>query len=503
MVKSNGGIIGPDNVTTGGFSGVASGVFKLGEVTDLIRESKWPEVSPFTNTVPNSCRFNIASSDNLTRTSDSGNKKTFTMSFWVKRSTFGTDQVLTNITAPSGAQGRVFFEGNTEQLEFHDVSSGGSYEIRYITNRLFRDVSAWYNIVIAVDTTDGTAGDRVKIYVNGVQETSFATATQPSSGLVTSFNSGGVMEIGSQQVPAEFFGGYMSEVINVDGSQLAPTSFGEFNSGSGIWIPKTITGLTFGANGYYLKFTNASALGEDFSGNDNDFTVNNLTSLDQSTDSPSNNFCTIINASSASKAYTLLEGNLKVTASANNWYGVPRGSIGVSSGKWYYEIKVTDENDNFMVGYMSASNLADVGDRQTNGFPKLNGFQSSGYVKRQDDTEVNISGSFQWNDGDIAQIALDMDNKKLWIGKNGSYYNSGNPATGSNETIGSSYFTAGEAYLPALIFFETNDGSFNFGSPPYAISSGNTDGNGFGNFEYALPSGYLSLNTKNLAAVLG
>ena len=167
---------------------------------------------------------------------------------------------------------------------------------------------------------------------------------------------------------------------------------------------------------------------------------------------------------------------------------------------------ISSKWQNFTTSYLekkSALNKNRLNKKNLYIFPNLNGFQSSGYVKRQDDTEVNISGSFQWNDGDIAQIALDMDNKKLWIGKNGSYYNSGNPATGSNETIGSSYFTAGEAYLPALIFFETNDGSFNFGSPPYAISSGNTDGNGFGNFEYALPSGYLSLNTKTLAAVLG
>ena len=149
---------------------------------------------------------------------------------------------------------------------------------------------------------------------------------------------------------------------------------------------------------------------------------------------------------------------------------------------------------------MSASNLADVGDRQVNGFEKVNGLQSSGYIKRQDSSEANIG--YTWSDGEIAQIALDMDNKKLWIGKNNGYYNSGNPSTGSNETIGSSYFTAGEAYLPIITFNGTNDVSFNFGSPPYAISSGNADANGFGNFEYTVPTGYLSLNTINLAAVL-
>jgi hypothetical protein len=290
----------------------------------------------------------------------------------------------------------------------------------------------------------------------------------------------------------------MSEIYMIDGQALDPTDFGEFDSATGIWTPIAYTG-TYGTNGFYLEFKDSSALGDDTSGNGNDFTVNNLTSIDQTTDTPTNNFATLINASSASKTYTLSEGNLKVTSSTSNWFGVPRGSIGVSSGKWYFEVKVTDAGDNFMVGYMSATNLADVGDRAVNGFPKINGFQSSGYIKRQDNTDVDISGSIQWDNGDIGQIALDMDNKKLWVGKNGSYYNSGNPATGSNETIGSSYFTANEAYLPALVFFGTNDGSFNFGNPPFTISSGNADGAGFGNFEYAVPSGYFALCTKNLA----
>ena len=449
--------------------------------------------------VANSLRFNSGSSDHLNRTTSSGNRLKWTWSAWLKKTKNGADEDLFSGYHNSSNFTRIQI-GDTGVINFINKTSG-SQNGKIETNRIFRDTSAWYHFVIVWDSGNATAANRMRVYVNGVEETSFQSDTQPSQDQVSHVNQDSKTNyVGTFDGSGTFFNGYMAEVVLVDGQALDPTSFGEFDSDSPtIWKPKNVSGLTFGTNGFHLDFENSSSLGADVSGNSNNFTVNNLTSIDQSTDTCTNNGCTIINASSASKAYTLSEGNLKVTASASNWYGVPRGSIGVSSGKWYYEVKVTDENNNFMAGYMSASNLADVGDRQANGFEKLNGFQSSGYVKRQDSTEVDISGSFQWNDGDIAQIALDMDNKKLWIGKAGSYYNSGNPASGSNETIGSSYFTAGESYLPAFTCNGTNDASFNFGSPPYSESGGNSDANGYGNFNQAVPSGYYSINTKNLA----
>ena len=461
--------------------------------------------------VANSLRFDDGDSayleKNFSTTQDSRRK--FTFSAWVKRGNLTTS---TNIWGSSEGSGEGYnslkFENHKLQYLSGNTSNSGT-QVNLETNRLFRDVSAWYHIVLAVDTSQGTDSNRIKFYVNGSQETSFNTSTYPSQNTDLLTSTTPQQTIGMRDLRgtnAQFFDGYMCEVVFIDNQQLTPTSFGEFDSDSpNIWKPKSVSGLTFGTGGYYLEFKqsgtsqNSSGLGADTSGNDQHFAISGLASTDQSTDTCTNNGCTIINTSTASKAYTLSEGNLKVTASASNWYGVPRGSIGVSSGKWYFEVKVTDENDNFVVGYMSATNLADVGDRATNGYPKLNGFQSSGYIKRQDGTEVNVSSSFQWYDGDIAQIALDMDNKKLWIGKAGSYYNSGNPAAGSNETIGSSYFTAGEAYLPAITFYGTNDGSFNFGSPPYSESGGNSDANGYGNFNQSVPSGYYALNSKNLA----
>ena len=466
--------------------------------------------------VANSLRFNRGSEDYLDRTpSSAGNQKKFTFSTWIKRSTIGAgsgpEEFIMYGRPGSNTDTRLYFTGdgnaNDDRLYFQSTTSNTSHTSLQ-TNRKFRDTSAWYNIVISANTEDGNgSSSTIKIFVNGVQETSFATENYGSQNSLFYWTDDALTTIGRRsENNGQHFHGYIAETVLIDGQALDADSFGEFNSDSPtIWQPKDVSGLTFGTTGFYLEFKqsgtsqNSSGMGADTSGNDNHFTVNNLTAVDQSTDTCTNNFATIINASAATKTYTLSEGNLKITASSNSWHGVPRGSIGVSSGKWYYEVKVTDENNNFMAGYMSADNLAEVGDVATNGFSKLNGFQSSGYIKRQDGSEGNISGSFQWNDGDIAQIALDMDNKKLWIGKAGSYYNSGDPAAGSNETIGSSYFTAGGTYLPALIFYGTNDGSFNFGSPPYSESGGNSDANGYGNFNQAVPSGFYALNTKNLA----
>ena len=424
--------------------------------------------------VANSLRFNDGSSDYLTRTFGNGNRKTFTFSTWIKRSKLGGDQELIGRADGTDAGSNELFILGDGRLGF---GRWNDYILR--TEKKLRDVSAWYHIVLRVDSTLATADDRTRIYINGVQETNFEARNNMALNYDFVINSnvahliGGIDYSGTIQ---RFFNGYMAEVCFIDGQSLDATSFGEFDSDSpNIWKPIDVSGLTFGTNGFHLDFENASSLGADVSGNSNNFTVNNLTSIDQSTDTCTNNGCTLVNASSASATYTLSEGNLKVEKSASNWYGSPRANMGVRNGKWYYECKVVNKANGFMIGYMSASNLADVGDRATNNFPKLNGFQASGYIKRQDNTEVNISSSFTWANGDIAQIALDMDNKKLWVGKNGSYYNNGNPASG------------------------TNEGQFNFGSPPYSISSGNADANGHGNFEYAVPSGYFALNTKKLA----
>ena len=506
MIKSNGGIIGPDNVTTGGAFGTASGVFKLGEATDLINESKWPTAGPQGFQVANSARFNSGSSDRLIRTQTAGNRRTFTISWWMKRSglTAGTQVIGSDPDGSAGNNFAILDLKNTDALDFSGYESGHTF--RLITNRLFRDVSAWMHIVFAVDTTQGTAANRMKIYVNGVQETSFSTENYPSQNYETKFNeNSNVITVGGRS--GSYFNGYMAEVCMIDGQALAPTSFGEFNSQTGIWVPKSVTGLTFGTNGFYQNYSNSGALGEDFSGEDNDFTVNNLTSLDQSTDTCSTNFATLNPLFPAGGTLTFSEGNTSISAPNDGNWKTTLSTISSQNGKWYMEFK---SGGNYVMAGVCDFNVTSRGIDGDNfatkttisayGYGYYNG---DGSVRYEGGTEISNYGA-TYGDGDIIGIALDCDNDKLYFSKNGVFQNSGDPTSGSTGTGAVSLnSTAGRSWGFAFSIYQTNNRFANFGSPSFAISSGNADQNGFGNFEYAPPAGYLSLNTKNLAAVLG
>ena len=509
MIKSNGGIIGPDNVTTGGAFGSASGVFKLGEVTNLIKDSKWPTAGPQGYQVANSCRFNSGSSDTLNRNpSGASNRKTYTISFWVKRAKIGSRQSIFNNTDGSGQDGVYFDFQADDTFLFNDYGTGAYLTPRFETTQVFRDTSAWYHIVYAVDTTQGTESNRVKIYVNGNQVTNFDVANYPSLNQDTLWNRTDMIYIGTYTAGGNYLGAYLSEVINIDGLQLDPTSFGEFNSQTGIWVPKSVTGLTFGTNGFYLPFTNASALGEDFSGEDNDFTVNNLTSLDQSTDTCSTNFATLMHPGydDAGNVWQniLSEGNL-FGASTSGGYSNYIGTIGLSTGKWYWETKVTlsaATNANSGTGIKSAEYT------QRSAWQSGSGsyyFSTTGDIGNA--TTPGTSYGSAISSGNIVGVAYDATNGVIWFSINGTWQNSATISEIEAGTTTNAAFSsiASGTYLPFgtdATGSRTFDYGFNFGSPFYAISSGNTDGNGFGNFEYSVPSGYLSINTKNLAAVL-
>ena len=508
MIKSNGGIIGPDNVTTGGAFGTASGVFKLSEVTNLIKESKWPTEGPPT-TVSNSARFNDGSSDNLSRTQESSaNSQIFTYSTWVKRSGItGAKQEMASGGSASTDFDMFYFD-TSERLSYYSKTSG-SENLDLATTKVFRDLSAWYHIVLAVDTTQGTASNRVKLYVNGVLETAYAVGTYPSVNTNLFLNKASQSQrIGRQAYSAiDFFDGYMAETVMIDGSQLAPTSFGEENSQTGIWVPKSVTGLTFGTNGFYQNYSNSGALGEDFSGNDNDFTVNNLTSLDQSIDTPNNNFATINPLDvSLPSTFVLSEGNLDahLNGYSSNIYPRAFSNFQVTAGKWYVECKITEEDDSGMVGITSRSAVSGT---------DYMGLSAYDYRYYHDGTKMNNNSSSSygttWDGGDTIGIALDMDNLAVYFSLNGTFQASGDPTSGSSRTNAAFNLTAvastpNGAYKVGIGTQGDGNGTrgqWNFGSPPYAISSGNADGNGFGNFEYAVPSGYLSLCTNNLNSI--
>jgi hypothetical protein len=465
--------------------------------------------------VANSLRFDSGSSDNLSRTKGtSDSTKIGTYSWWIKNSKFTGQHLIDNGSAFNDSAS-VYIDSNSCLQVFAKI--GGTTKININTDRVFRDPSAWVNIVVAIDTTQGTASNRVKIYVNGTQETSFTTATYPDQNDEPRFfTSSDIEKISATTYETGgFFSGYMCEVVKVDGSQLDATSFGEFDSDSPtIWKPIDVSGLTFGTNGFYLDFENSSSLGADVSGQGNNFTVNNLTSVDQSTDTCTNNACTwnILYRNQA----TFTNGNLTYQAPSSNPVFGSLTTFGVDSGKWYAECKYHAGSNHFgIIGIADEvfATLSDLGSATNTDLGKTGSALGShpndctvayvintGKIRNNNNNQDYGSGG---GDGDIINIALDRDNRKVYFGINGTYENSGNPSSGSNGFDLSSQVTGNTYFLGV-----TNDtGSsetildFNFGGGfgQTAVSSGNSDANGHGNFEYAVPTGFFAWNSKNLA----
>jgi len=463
--------------------------------------------------VPNSLRFQANDYLKIDPSGD-GNLKTWTTSFWVKRQ-IGSNQTMWDAGTNGGNNYSPFFFQADGTLRFYEVVGGTLQSFNFITNRVFRDNSAWYHFVYRVDTTQGTDTNRIRLYVNGVQETSFSTAAYPAEDYSTLKNDATFeMIIGSaSDNKGNDMQGYMSEFVHIDGQSLAPTSFGEFDEDSGIWKPIDVSGLTFGTNGFYLQFKetgtsqNSSGIGADTSGQDNHMAVSGLAAIDQSTDTCTNNFATMNPLDNFIFSGTFSEGNLKVQTD-NSSYASGTGTIGLSTGKWYWEIeydaKSSGSTDYSLIGILG---------RQVTADDKAVGDETFGYAYYSENGEVrtNNANVANWSEvtyttGDIVGVALDLDNSKLYFSKNGTFIDSGDPTSGSTGTGAVSITAAASTplgvYFPAVSYYDgSTNGTFicNFGSPPVAISSGNTDGNGFGNFEYAVPSGYFALCTKNLA----
>jgi len=449
--------------------------------------------------VDNSCRFNDGSSDNLTKSfGSSGNLKTWTFSAWFKLSLIppNSSRLFSIGTYLSGPIFSIFFTTGDLRIE-NDTALANTLGFR--TDQVFRDPSAWSNLVIACDTTQGTEANRFKIYHNGSQITSFSTEDYPSLNTDTYVNSTtGSATIGARadSPSGTYFDGYMSEVVIIDGQQLTPTDFGEFDEDSGIWKPIDVSGLTFGTNGFYLDFKDSSALGDDVSGNGNDFTVNNLTAIDQTTDTPTNNYCTMNPLRTGiGGTLTLSEGNLSATKSGTGtWFG-SYGTMGVAQGKWYYEIKFTSASgiDEWVVGW-GATEIFTYANETRNIVGYTTGSGGEVYVgKTSTDSTAADYGTFA--NGDIIGIALNLDDEQITIYKNGSALLTDFDYT----AVGTVPYDTNGYVTPKIAHKNTGSVSVNFGNPPYSISSGNADGNSKGNFEYLPPEGYFALCTANLA----
>jgi hypothetical protein len=464
--------------------------------------------------VANSLRFNDNDNANLSRTkgtSDSTTKGTY--SFWFKLSKTTGLTLIENGTA-SADRAIVYIASDSTLKIFSKI--GNSTKLDLNTNRVFRDLNAWYNLVIAIDTSQGTASNRVKLYINGTQETSFGTETYPDQDdALRFFTSSEIEEIGIDFENGGLFDGYMCEVVKVDNAQLDATSFGEFDSDSPtIWKPIDVSGLTFGTNGYYLDFESSGSLGNDVSGNSNNFTANNFAATDQSTDTITNNACTwnLLYRNSA----TFTQGNLVYQAPSSNPVFGSITTFGVSKGKWYAECKyVAGSNHYGIIGICDEvfATLSGIGSDSSTDFGKAGSALGStpsdctvayvintGAIRNNNNNQSYGSGG---GDGDIINIALDRDNRKVYFGINGTYENSGNPSSGSNGFDLSSQVTGNFYFLG--VTNDTGDSEtildFNFGGGfgQTTVSSGNSDANGFGNFEHAVPTGFFAWNTKNLA----
>jgi len=455
--------------------------------------------------IANSCRFNYADDPYLSFTPSSAvNTDRWTISFWIKK---------TDITeSTSGTRIIGFNDGSNEDfIEFYyspgyDVLKMDVGDGVLVTNRVFRDPAAWYHIVAVWDSANASAGNRMRLYVNGVEETSFATDTNPSSGDDAAFGgTGSPIWIGGDE-GSRSIKGYLAEIALCDGQAYAASDFGEFNSDSPtIWQPKDISGLTFGTSGFWLDFEDSSALGNDVSGNNNDFAVTSgLLAVDQATDTPTNSFCTINPLDNYYAASTFSEGNCKiVTNSSNRTWNT--GTIGLTAGKWYWEVKATEMSSDYQLfgisDIVSTSTTRQLGqDTYSYG---LNGDNGTIYSN-------SSSSSADWEEiaqGDIIGHYLDLDNNKMYWAKNGTVMNSG---TGFSITAAASTGTG--FYLPAFGEYAASDtltAEANFGGcSAFTVSSAVADANGYGAFEYDPSSGtfdsaskdFLAICTKNLGS---
>ena len=455
--------------------------------------------------IDNSVKLEPDNAEFLKRNQADGNKRTWTYSMWVKRTELGMSDGMALFYAGVYHQAtRMFFDAGSEMDQLTiDLASEETTQYRWITKRVFRDTSAWYHVVWRVDTTQSTATDRMRMYVNGVLLTADdfqQTATFPQNTDTTANKS----NLGGQQQMAignyswannnGIYAGYAAQCALVDGESLAPTEFGEFDEDTGIWKPKDISDLNYGTgnNSFFLDFETASDLGANAKGNDVNFTLNNITSADQATDTPTNNFCTL-NQVILTQANTVISQGATSLFSTGASGNTVVGTIGVSRGKWYWEFKHIGTGGTAYwsaIGYTSSESTDST---QTAG--GNSGYPSHVALLPNGGTFSNgtiFSGKFNtFSPNDIAGVALDMDNGDMYLYKNGTIQNSGNPIFTS---IGDFAMPVGSVYLNGC------GGYFNFGGfTSYTPASAATDEDGYGTFEYAPPSGYYALCTKNLA----
>tara|TARA_A100001011_G_scaffold350382_1_gene389643 strand:+ start:484 stop:1908 length:1425 start_codon:yes stop_codon:yes gene_type:complete len=432
--------------------------------------------------------------------SSAGSRTTATFSAWLKRTQLDANQYIFTFGNVDNDNGRTFARFQEDDT----IRIGGGTTTWLNTNRVFRDTSAWYHIVVAIDTTSGTANNRVRLYVNGEEVTEFGTRNNPSQNDVMGTNFGKQV-IGYNSVDnGNGFNGYMCEVVIQDGVASAPTEFGEFDSASGIWIPKDASGATMGTNGSYLKFENASSMGAATAGNA--FTVQNINQVDQATDTCTNNFCTWLSDgslfNSGTDNETFFQGGTKTVSRAGTGWTAVYPTQSFAGGKWYMEYKAYEQDATAMYGAMPVSR---INSRQYNDYYHGQDVDGSiGLYLNNGQIYYGTAGSGGAGSGiasgAIIGVAIDMENYKAYFAVNNTYVESGNPAGNSNgRSIEQEPYVFSMATYSPNVNIETNFGGYTTFSDTHT----NTDENGFGSFVYAPPSGFLACCSKNLATTGG
>ena len=433
--------------------------------------------------VDNSCRFDGSSAFMTKTPSGAGNQKLATFSIWFKRSKIDEEQFLFYSFVTNKDTRIAILDDNTI---FFESQTSDSIKFKLVTNRVFRDVSAWYHLVINVNSTVSSPDtNNLEMFINGVKETSFSTATYPSQNDVVYWTDSIESTLGRRNSGGNYFNGYIAETVLIDGAALDADSFGEFDEDSDIWKPIDVSGLTFGTNGFYLDFEASGNLGNDANGGA-DFAETGLAAIDQTTDTCTNNFCTM---NPLSSGMTLTEGNTNVAGAAT-----AKSTFGVTTGKWYVEMKATNaQTYNPIVGIATASS-ADSGDPGSSAHPgsfvESHGYDRSGDIKSNDNTAVQSGLTTSQSDGDIIGLAIDLDSGT----KTAQWYVNGS-SVGSAVTLVSNDAYVFMTYASGS---QAGTGAWNFGNPSFT-GTDKADGNGFGSFEYQPPSGFLALCTKNLA----